>query len=191
MLCLNCGRELPAEYAQGAAIEPCPACGHVAELEVALTERRGVGDDGRASVAVSNDAVSRLAALDRSIAGLERALAAADARGAHNAVKAALEALHELGDDSLKRGEWSKDDWSAEDRELMAGLAGARNAAHHKSAAVVALEFGTDRVRDLRWVAHLPPIRSQEQTKAYCRRLAGQRVVAVLLHISARIAASL
>jgi hypothetical protein len=148
VLCLNCGRELPAEHAQGAAIEPCPACGRVAELEVVLTERGGVGDDGPASVAVSNDAVSRLAALDRSIADLERALAAADARGAQNAAKAALD---ELGDDSLKRGEWSKDDWSAEDRELMTGLTGARNAAHHKSAAVVEHHVGADGRHDLRW----------------------------------------
>jgi hypothetical protein len=163
----------------------------VAELTVTVVEGRRVGDDAEALATVSNDAAAQLGALNASIGDLNRAIARADARDAQNATKAALEAVYELGDDPLKRGEWSQDAWSPQERELLAALAGARNAAHHKSAAVVQLQVGVDAQHALRWIATLPPIRSDEQTKAYCRRLAGQPVLPALRYVAERIARSL
>jgi hypothetical protein len=189
--CSNCRHELPAEYARGAVVEPCPRCGRLAELSVTVAEGRRVVDDAQALATVSNDVAAELDALNGSIGDLELATAQADARGAQNAAKAALEALHELGDDPLKLGGWSQDAWSAEERELTVAFAGARNAAHHKSAAVVQLEVGADARNALRWIATLPPIHSDEQTKAYYRRLAGQPVLPALRYVAERIAESI
>jgi hypothetical protein len=137
-----------------------------------------------------NTPESRRRAFESAVAEAVAAVDAGDARPATNAVKAALEAVHEL-DDSRRRGEWSDAAWTPGESGLWQAHLAARHAAHHQSAYVVHLVGGGAHTRsrdDLRWEGTLPPIDSQALASEYASRLAGRPVLRWLASLRALLA---
>ena len=85
---------------------------------------------------VEND--SRYIDREGAVLTLEQAIDAGSVSDAQDALKRALEAVHELAD-CLQRNEWVQADWTPDELGLWHAHIGARNAAHHTSSAVAVL----------------------------------------------------
>jgi hypothetical protein len=116
--------------------------------------------------------VARLWELEHTIGLLEARALTGGASEAQWEVKAALQAIDGLHARLKRKG------WTVEQRGVWDGLLGARNAAHHKEATVIAMWSypGEDR---LRWRIDDPAkaIKSKAYRLQYVERLEGQPVL--------------
>ena len=151
---------------------------HHQHLAVALSDTARVTESASWTARTTNAALTRRRELEGALTAVETGVAANNVSTAQSALKQALEAIHELSD-CLARGEWTQDGWTADDRGLWYAHVGARNAAHHESAALAALHSDGD--RDYRLVWEMPvSVRSVIQTTEYRTRLSGLRVLPAL-----------
>src|SRR2546430_16136450 len=90
--------------------------------------------DGQRAVHSRKDQRARLRELDHAIGLLEARVQIGGADDAHREINGALRAIHALQESGLKRRGWSK-----AQSKIWQGVCGARSAAHHKGATVIAL----------------------------------------------------
>lgn len=117
---------------------------------------------------------------------MEQVIDAGSVSDAQDALKRALEAVHELAD-CLQRNEWVQADWAPDELGLWHAHIGARNAAHHTSSAVAVLHSDVGRDERLIWDMQdqaIASLRSQRQACNYASRLAGRPVLPHLRAIS-------
>ena len=191
--CSTCGAELePTADTQPRT--PCSECGGTGRsiaVEVAMELELAASASWVARS--GNTPLARRHEIESALAAVEAAVEAGKTGEAQKAVKRALEAVHQLND-CLARGEWARMRWTPDDRGLWTAHIGARNAAHHTSATVVALHSG-DRTDDrLRWdidSAAIAGLRYKQQAGEYTTHLAGQAVVPSLRQIAALLARSI
>jgi hypothetical protein len=116
--------------------------------------------------------------LGRAIELLEMRVLAGGIFEAQLEMNGALQAIHGLATGGLKRKGWTSDQ-----RGIWEGLIGARNAAHHKGANVIAMwsERGEQR---LRWqIDNALSIRSHSQRTEFIARLQGRPALPQLREI--------
>ena len=98
----------------------------------------------------------------------------------NEAVKQALEAIHELDDGRRERGEWQQTGWSEDQIAAWRGLVGARNAVHHNNVPCVRLHSPAEGDDRLRWEieqAAIEELESKGQKRDYAAHVAWQRVL--------------
>ncbi len=179
--CAACGADLLSAYVTaGAEREPCRACGATGiAVSLAVADEIDVADSLSWSTRTTNTAAARKRQLESALADVEQAVDGGSVSDAQDALKRALEAMHELSD-CLKRGEWVQAGWTADDLAVWHAHIGARNAAHHTSSALAPLHSHGTRDERLTWdieqraIASLP---SPRQAGEYNARLAGQPVL--------------
>ena len=151
-------------------------------MNVELTLRARSANDAKASVGTLNNAVAEL----------EDALGVGHVGRIQDAVKLALEAIHEL-EDARKRGEWSQAGWDADAVGLWRGLNGARNASHHSASHIVVFQTVSDRDDCALWdiePAAIADLRSERQQIEYNARLAGKATLPQLRDVAAAVTAA-
>lgn len=179
---------------QGEDRPPCPACGSTA-ISIAVTLHESVGPvtDSVSYVArTTNTASTRRRALEEAVDGVAAAIAAGSPHDAQRALKAALEAIHELSD-CHSNGDWSQTGWTADDIGFWRAHVGARNAAHHTSSALAALHNPAPAEESLRWEIDpkaIASLRSELQRREYNGRLDREPVLPLLRALAAQVSAA-
>jgi hypothetical protein len=169
--CRDCGRELGPPVA-GEPRPPCPVCfGKTVDVKQAIRVSGGGGASLAYEVRINNDAVARVVALVDALAEVEAQVAAHSTHNAQEALKRALEAIHELGD-CRRAGEWKQDGWSPDEIGLWIAHIGARNAAHHNSLPIVVRVGRSDRDDGLRWDVQPQALKNLRARGKHCERQA-------------------
>jgi hypothetical protein len=129
-----------------------------------------------------NNPTTRRASLEREYANIGTAVKAGDSAWAQDAVKSALEAIHELDDGRRKRGEWSWAGWTSDEQGLWQTHIGARNASHHSSSGVVTLRVDGNGASLLWDIAPqtIAGLHFPDHATQYRQRLAGRPVLPAL-----------
>lgn len=126
-------------------------------------------------VAHGNTPRNRVEKIARYVATIRQAVKSHDGVMACYLLKDVLDELHALDDARRTRTEWSNAPWILADEDRWQALLGARNAAHHMSEHVAAIESGQD--ERIVWIDTIPPIRNENQRKLYHALLAGKLVL--------------
>jgi hypothetical protein len=160
--------------------------------EVTLTAAVEIDSALSLTVGTTNSAAARMRQLVNAIDALESAIDANRIGEVQEALKRALEAIHELAD-CRARGEW-RPDWDDEGEGLWRAHIGARNAAHHTSSPLAVLRSDAARDERLLWALQssaITGLRSERQASEYRDRLHEQPVLPSLRQISERLAAAI
>jgi hypothetical protein len=184
--CGECGELLPDHHADPGERPPCPRCGGATiSVAIAVHDSAKVTDRASWSARTTNTSAARKRQLEAAAGSVDAAVASNDVGAVQDAVKQAVEAVHELAD-CLTRGEWSQDGWNADERGLWIAHLGARNAMHHTSSALVVLH--SDGVPDQRlmWESSID-VRSAQQEAEYRARLSCQAVLPALRLLVCRV----
>jgi uncharacterized Zn finger protein (UPF0148 family) len=178
VVCSDCGTPLPVP--DGDVNSPCPNCGSDRRTGK-LAGATGLKFTATAawSASNSNDVQDRVRRLGEQVGNIEKAAESGGVTEAHDAIKSALEAIHELVDD-LGHGEWTQANWTPDELGLWTALIGARNAAHHKDSSIATFHSGRKRDDRLVWSideTKIRRLRYKDQQREYLTRLAGQPVL--------------
>jgi hypothetical protein len=179
--------------ADGRERPPCPVCGATAinvAVAIAITVHPSISVSYVART--TNTAATRRVALESAVRSIEQAVAGGSTHDSQQALKAALEAIHELGD-CLRRGEWAQAGWSVDDLVSWHAHIGARNAAHHTSSAIAATHSAVNLDDRLRWDIDpqaVASLQSQRQARDYLARLDGQPVLPPLRALAGRVSSA-
>ena len=154
-------------------------------VAIAVHDSATVTDRASWSAHTTNTGAARTRQLDAALDRVHAAVASNDVGAVQDALKQALEAVHELAD-CLRRGEWSQDGWNDDERGLWIAHLGARNAMHHTSSALVVLHSDAVPDQRLMWESSID-VRSAQQQAEYSARLSGQAVLPVLRLLVSRV----
>jgi hypothetical protein len=193
--CSACGVDLAGSAEPGSR---CPACG-----DTGRTVHLGLVRETNTVLPITllarnpNSPRDRRRTFESALSAVQAAIDDNSAGAAQDAVKAALEMIHELEDGRRKpRFEWTLTGWTPAEEDQWRAHVGARNAAHHYSSeahGIVALGSGDHRDDRLTWDVDPKAsagVRKHSkygplQAKAYEDHLAGKPVVPGLRQIAA------
>jgi hypothetical protein len=195
-ICAECSTALEPWEGDATGRPPCPNCGATARAFVrGASEQLGLSGSLSYVVRSPNEARARRRRLEDALAAVEEAVSTNTISKAQDALKQALEAIHELNDGLNKTpAEWSQSKWAKDEIGLWLAHVGARNAAHHESDVVAALHSGTVSDERLRWelsAASIASLRSQAQQLELNARLAGRAVLPSLRVLVLLVASSI
>lgn len=167
----------------GVPPQPCPECGSESIAVSASVQPFGPAELDitaklRTVARSSNDARAYIRQLQVAIGAAEAALDARKVTEIHEAVKQALEAIHELDDGRRERGEWEQAGWSQDQIGTWRGLVGARNGVHHNNVPCVGLHSPAEGDDRLRWEieqAAIEKLDSKGQQRDYAAHVAQRK----------------
>jgi phage-related tail protein len=194
-ICAECSTSLEAWEGDSASRPPCPNCGATVNAFVrGASEQLGLSGSLAYVVRSPNEAKARRRRLEDALTAVEEAVSTNTISKAQDALKQALEAIHELNDGLQKQpSEWSQSEWEEDEIGLFRAHVGARNAAHHESDVVAALYSAGASDEHLRWelsAAAIASLRSEAQQREYNARLAGKAVLPPLRVLVSLVASS-
>lgn len=194
-LCGECSTTLEPWVGEPSSRPPCPSCGSTIRSFVrGASEELGLSASLSYVVRSPNEAKARRRRLEDALSAVEQAVTTNTISKAQDALKQALEAIHELNDGLGKTpSEWSQSEWDGDEIGLWRAHVAARNAAHHGPDMVVALYSEGALDEHLRWELSAPAIVSMHwkaQQREYNARLAGEAVLPPLRALVSRLAST-